>query len=127
MTRSIRMWMHSRSPILAKSGRSGKFAEFAAIGGTGQITIGSPERVADELQALIDETGIDGFNLAYAVTPETFEDFVDLVIPELQRRGVYKTAYAEGSLRNKLFGQGDRLGETHPAHTFGATSRTLAA
>ncbi|AHJ64339.1 Dibenzothiophene sulfone monooxygenase [Granulibacter bethesdensis] len=104
-----------------------EIAEFAAIGGTGPIVIGSPERVADELQAWIEETGIDGFNLAYAVTPETFEDFVDLVIPELQLRGVYKTAYAEGSLRNKLFGQGDRLGETHPAHTFRATSRTLAA
>lgn len=45
------------------------------------------------------ETDVDGFNLAYAVTPETFADFVDLVVPELQRRGCYKLDYPPGTLR----------------------------
>jgi long-chain alkane monooxygenase len=49
--------------------------------------VGSPEEVADELIDWVEATGVDGFNLAYAVTPETFADFVDLVVPELQRRG----------------------------------------
>ena len=44
-----------------------------------------------------------GFNLTRTVTPESFEDFIDLVIPQLQQRGRYKTAYAEGTLREKLF------------------------
>ena len=61
------------------------------------------------------ETGIDGFNLAYTVLPECFEDFVDLVVPELQKRGVYKTAYAPGTLRNKLFEAGDRVPDNHAA------------
>lgn len=62
------------------------------------------------------ETDIDGFNLAYAVTPETFIDIVDLVVPELQRRGVYKVNYAAGTLREKLFGPGRaRLPSNHPA------------
>ncbi len=39
---------------------------------------------------------MDGFNLAYAVTPESFEDVVDLLVPELQKRGVYKTDYRAG-------------------------------
>jgi alkanesulfonate monooxygenase SsuD/methylene tetrahydromethanopterin reductase-like flavin-dependent oxidoreductase (luciferase family) len=34
---------------------------------------------------------VDGFNLAHAATPETFADFVDLVVPELQKRGRYIT------------------------------------
>ena len=64
----------------------------------------------------VDETDIDGFNLAYAVTPESFVDFVDLVVPELQRRGVYKRDYAPGTLREKLFGSGRaRLPANHPA------------
>ena len=39
-------------------------------------------------------------------------------MPELQRRGVYKTAYREGTLREKLFGRGPRLPATHPADAF---------
>jgi alkanesulfonate monooxygenase SsuD/methylene tetrahydromethanopterin reductase-like flavin-dependent oxidoreductase (luciferase family) len=45
-------------------------------------------------------------------------DFIDIVIPELQDRGLYKTAYADGSLRQKLFGQGDRLPGRHAAGVF---------
>jgi alkanesulfonate monooxygenase len=78
--------------------------------------VGSFTEVADELQAWIAETDIDGFNLAYAVTPETFTDFVDLVVPELQRRRVYKRDYGAGTLREKLFGPGRaRLPSNHPA------------
>nr|WP_311138722.1 hypothetical protein [Pseudomonas amygdali] len=39
----------------------------------------------------VEETDVDGFNLAYALTHETFIDAVDLLVPELQKRGVYKT------------------------------------
>jgi hypothetical protein len=49
------------------------------------------------------------------VTPESYEDFIDIVIPELQERGLYKTAYEEGSLRHRIFGQGDRLSVRHTA------------
>ncbi len=92
-----------------------EIAEFGGIGGLGPVVVGSPERVADELQAWVEETDIDGFNLAYAVTPETFADIVDLLVPELQRRGVYKQEYAPGTLREKLFGRGPRLEAPHPA------------
>jgi FMN-dependent oxidoreductase (nitrilotriacetate monooxygenase family) len=90
----------------------------AAIGGLGLTLVGGPRTVADALEAWIAETDVDGFNLAYAVTPETFEDVVRYVIPELQRRGRYKTEYAPGTLRQKLFGRGDRLGAEHPADRF---------
>uniref|UniRef100_UPI002592843C LLM class flavin-dependent oxidoreductase n=1 Tax=uncultured Pseudomonas sp. TaxID=114707 RepID=UPI002592843C len=74
-----------------------------ALGGRYVTLIGDPAQVADELIAWADETGLDGFNLTRTVTPESFEDFIDLVIPQLQARGRYKTAYAGGTLREKLF------------------------
>jgi hypothetical protein len=61
-----------------------------------------------------DEAGIDGFNLVRTIEPEGLAAVVDLVVPELQRRGAYKTEYASGTLRNKLFGKGDRLSADHP-------------
>jgi FMN-dependent oxidoreductase (nitrilotriacetate monooxygenase family) len=84
-----------------------------AIGGLGPFIIGSGSEIADQLQEWVDETDVDGFNLAYAITPGTFEDVVEFVIPELRKRGAYPDEYAPGSLRNKLHGAGDRLPENH--------------
>jgi alkanesulfonate monooxygenase len=89
-------------------------AEHVSIGGIGPVVVGSPATVADQLEAWIDETDLDGFNLAFVVRPETFVDVVDFVVPELQRRGRYKTSYLKGTLREKLFGH-PRLDERHPA------------
>lgn len=85
------------------------------LGGRYPAIVGDAQQVADELQSWIADTGIDGFNLSRTVVPESYEHFIDLVVPELQDRGVYKTAYAEGSLRHKLQGQGDRLPARHAA------------
>jgi FMN-dependent oxidoreductase (nitrilotriacetate monooxygenase family) len=95
-----------------------EIAEFVGIGGMGPIVVGSPHTVADQLISWIEATDLDGFNLAYAVTPETFSDIVELLIPELQRRGVFKTEYRPGTLREKLFGRGPRLETTHPANAY---------
>jgi len=96
----------------------GQAAEHYAFGGASPIVVGAPATVADELQSWIETTGLDGFNLTYTVAPESVRDFVDLVIPELQRRGAYKTAYATGTLREKLFGREPRLMAPHPAASF---------
>ena len=85
-----------------------------ALGGIGPLLCGAPVQVADELEAWVAETDVDGFNLAYALMPGTFADIVDMVVPELQRRGRYKTGYREGTLRRKLFGT-DRLPLDLPA------------
>ena len=89
-------------------------AEHVSIGGIGPVVVGSPTTVANQLEAWIDDTGLDGFNLTYAVRPETFVTVVDLLVPELQRRGRYKRRYADGTLREKLFGHA-RLSAPHPA------------
>lgn len=89
-----------------------------ALGGRYPLAVGSPVEVADELEDWIREGEIDGFNLTRLVTPETYEDFADLVVPELQSRGSFKTEYAPGSLRHKLFGSGDRLPARHAVQAF---------
>ena len=92
-----------------------ELAKWASIGGLGPLFVGSAATVADQLQQWVEATDLDGFNLAYAVAHETFEDVVTHLVPELQRRGVYPTAYREGTLREKLFGAGPYLPDNHPA------------
>ena len=57
---------------------------------------------------------MDGFNITYCVTPGTFTDFIDAVVPELQQRGLVQRDYAPGTLREKLFGRA-HAGAGHPA------------
>ncbi|MDH1010881.1 LLM class flavin-dependent oxidoreductase [Pseudomonas nicosulfuronedens] len=92
-----------------------EIADYCALGGDGPLLVGSPQTVADQLQAWVEETDVDGFNLSSLVAPETFVDIVDLLVPELQARGLFKREYEQGTLRHKLFGQGDRLGASHRA------------
>lgn len=91
--------------------------KFVSIGAMGPVIVGGPETVADELERWIDEADIDGFNVAYAVTPGTFEDFIEFVVPELQRRGRYWNDYDEATtVRERMYGVGQpRVREDHPA------------
>jgi FMN-dependent oxidoreductase (nitrilotriacetate monooxygenase family) len=86
---------------------------------------GTPKEVADAIEAWLDKGGIDGINLRQFLTPGTAEDFIELVVPELRRRGRYRESYQEGeTLRERLFGSGHaRLLPDHP----GARYRDPAA
>lgn len=99
-----------------------------ALGGRYVTLVGAPEQVAKQLIAWIDETGLDGFNLTRTVTPESFEDFIELVIPQLQQRGRYKTAYTEGTLREKLFHTDHpHLAADHPGSAYRFTPAPTGA
>jgi alkanesulfonate monooxygenase SsuD/methylene tetrahydromethanopterin reductase-like flavin-dependent oxidoreductase (luciferase family) len=90
--------------------------------------IGSPSQVADEMIQWIDETGMDGFNLVRTVEPASLESFIDLVVPELQDRGRYKTEYATGTMRKKFFpGGGDHLPPDHHGAGFRRETLNLVA
>ncbi|QFY62832.1 LLM class flavin-dependent oxidoreductase (plasmid) [Rhizobium grahamii] len=80
--------------------------------------VGSAEQVADRLATWVSDGCLDGFNLARTVAPESLRDFVDLVVPVLQERGLFKADYTEGPLRQKLFGGSGRLPSCHPAAAF---------
>ena len=99
------------------------FRDLARANMSGQFLVGAAEQVADTLQSF-GEAGIDGFNLVYSVTPGTFVDFIDGVVPILQQRGLVQRQYEPGPLRQKLFGA-PRLNDRHAgsAYRFGASSR----
>ena len=90
-------------------------AQFGGQVGRSCFLVGSPVQVADEMESWMAEAGVDGFNLQRAGEPQHLADFVDLVVPELQNRGIYKQAYRPGSFRQKLFGGGDAIHASHPA------------
>lgn len=85
-----------------------EIAEYARLGGDGPVIVGSAQTVADQLEAWVDETGVDGFNLAATAVPEAWEQVAELLIPELQRRGRFKREYRAGTLREKLGYPGPR-------------------
>lgn len=89
-------------------------ADFNAFGARAPFIVGNPQEVADELTGWAEAADIDGFNLVRIVSPGSLASFVDLVVPELQTRGVFKSEYREGTLREKIFGEGPRLNARHP-------------
>jgi FMN-dependent oxidoreductase (nitrilotriacetate monooxygenase family) len=102
-------------------------ARFIGLGGRGPVLVGDPGQVADQLDAWQEATGADGFNLAFAVAHESMRDVVELVVPELQRRGRYPTEYAGGTLRSQLLGKGDRLAPQHPGQLVSIVPQQSAA
>jgi alkanesulfonate monooxygenase SsuD/methylene tetrahydromethanopterin reductase-like flavin-dependent oxidoreductase (luciferase family) len=94
-------------------------AETAAIGGLGPVAVGTPDQVADEMERWVREADIDGFNIAYVTTPGTFEDVVDLLVPELRRRGLYPPKREDDgtpplTAREKVYGKGQsRIRDDH--------------
>ena len=80
-------------------------------GGAGhRIVTGTPEQIADAILDWVDKGIADGFNLMPDVLPSGFDDFVDHVVPILQRRGRFRTEYESTTLRG-------HLGLAVPAHT----------
>jgi FMN-dependent oxidoreductase (nitrilotriacetate monooxygenase family) len=82
--------------------------------GTSQLAIGGPATIADHMEAYLEETGADGFNVAAVIQPGTIEAFVEHVVPELQARGRVQREYAPGTLREKLGGATPHLPDDHP-------------
>ncbi|KAK8129058.1 hypothetical protein PG984_010166 [Apiospora sp. TS-2023a] len=97
-------------------------AERASIGGLGPTSVGSPATVADEMERWVREGDIDGFNIGYVTTPGSFEDVVDLLVPELQRRGIYPEIPREDqqlTARERVYGEGQRgLRDDHPGSKY---------
>ena len=78
------------------------FARFSGRGRADNAIVGGPKEVADHLEEMFVTRGCDGFVVSAAYVPGNYADFVDLVIPELQRRGLYHLDYAGATLRENL-------------------------
>ncbi|KAK5992775.1 Dimethyl-sulfide monooxygenase [Cladobotryum mycophilum] len=88
-------------------------AEHVSIGGNGPVIVGTPEQVTDGLETWIREADIDGFNFAYALFPQSFKDIIELLLPELRKRGLFWDDYAvpEGTYRENFY---RKAGQTGP-------------
>jgi FMN-dependent oxidoreductase (nitrilotriacetate monooxygenase family) len=97
-----------RDRVVASSGkRNPTLRDFVEITGRGTIRefpvfCGTPKRVADEMQAWLEGGACDGFVLAATHMPGTYEEFVRLIVPELQRRGVFRKEFTGTTLRENL-------------------------
>jgi FMN-dependent oxidoreductase (nitrilotriacetate monooxygenase family) len=81
-------------------------------GGRGHFTVvGTPVQIADQMQEWFEHEGADGFNIMPHSLPLGLDDFAHLVVPELQRRGLVRTAYTGATLR-------EHLGLERPAHRY---------
>jgi FMN-dependent oxidoreductase (nitrilotriacetate monooxygenase family) len=103
---------HLKTMIKIAQDRNLSLRELAmdvAAGGYGHWTVrGTPKQIADQLEERFRGGAADGFNLMPATLPGGLEDFIDLVLPELRRRGLFRTEYDGSTLR-------DHLGLKHPA------------
>jgi FMN-dependent oxidoreductase (nitrilotriacetate monooxygenase family) len=89
------------------------------IGGNGLFACGDPQTVADKVEEWVEALDVDGFLLRQLMSPATVEDFADYLMPELQRRGMYREEYEAATMRENIFGIGrSRVPRTHPAHGF---------
>ncbi|MGF7031668.1 alkanesulfonate monooxygenase SsuD/methylene tetrahydromethanopterin reductase-like flavin-dependent oxidoreductase (luciferase family) [Paenibacillus mucilaginosus] len=90
-------------------------------GGRGHLEVtGTPAEIADELESWFTGGAADGFNIMPPYFPGGLDDFVDLVVPELQRRGLFRTEYEGVTLR-------DRLGLSRPHHPAVRTENKAAS
>ncbi|WP_269456133.1 LLM class flavin-dependent oxidoreductase [Rhizobium quercicola] len=71
-------------------------------GYSGLAFVGTPESVADEMETWIDAEGSDGFNVVFPYLPQGLDDVAHRLVPELQRRGRFRTAYDGTTLRDHL-------------------------
>ena len=91
------------------------------VGGYGGLQmVGTPGEIADTMQEWLETDASDGFNIMFHTVPEGLGDFVDLVVPELQRRGIYRREYEGTTLR-------EHLGLARPANQFFADAPTTRA
>jgi FMN-dependent oxidoreductase (nitrilotriacetate monooxygenase family) len=75
---------------------------YMRTGLTGSARIGTPSDIADAMQEWFEASACDGFNITPATLPGGGQDFVEMVVPELQRRGLFRTEYEGTTLRENL-------------------------
>jgi FMN-dependent oxidoreductase (nitrilotriacetate monooxygenase family) len=84
----------------------------------GALFVGSGRTVADDLEQYAERAGVDGFNIAYHITPGSFTDVAEYLIPELRKRGRARDAGYPGTLRQQIFGGSALLPDDHPGAAF---------
>jgi FMN-dependent oxidoreductase (nitrilotriacetate monooxygenase family) len=82
-----------------------------AAGGAGRYIVGTPEEIVDDLQLWFENGAADGFNICPAILPTGMDDVAQFIVPELQRRGLFRTEYEGTTLRANLGLPDPQLGD----------------
>ncbi len=114
----------ARQDMIVAMGKRGlTIREIGRVLGMSQahrVLYGTPEQMADDMQEWLEADACDGFNLLFAHYPTPIDDFVDLVVPELQRRGIFRREYEGPTLR-------ENLGIPRPGNIFSGAAAARAA
>ncbi|URI06141.1 LLM class flavin-dependent oxidoreductase [Aquincola tertiaricarbonis] len=99
--------VNSRAHVVIQLARRERFTvrqlyEYLAGARGHWVVVGTPAQIADQMQDWFEHGAADGFNVMPPVLPQSLDEFVDLVVPELQRRGLFRTAYEGRTLRENL-------------------------
>ena len=97
----------ARQELIVRTAREGnmtlrQIARNTAAGTGHRVLVGTPQYMADWIEQWFREEAADGFNVVCNHYPKPFEDFCTLVVPELQRRGIFRTEYEGKTLRENL-------------------------
>jgi alkanesulfonate monooxygenase SsuD/methylene tetrahydromethanopterin reductase-like flavin-dependent oxidoreductase (luciferase family) len=95
----------SRERVVALASRENLTVRQLAqrLGGySGLAFVGTPQTIADSMEEWLVTEACDGFNVMFPFLPEGLDDFVDKVVPELQRRGIFRREYEGRTLRENL-------------------------
>ena len=97
----------ARQALVVKTARDNnmtlrQIARHTAAGTGHRVLVGTPQYMADEIETWLKEEAVDGFNIVCNHYPKPFEDFCTEVVPELQRRGIFRTEYEGTTLRENL-------------------------
>lgn len=117
--------INSRAHVVIELARRERFTvrqlyEYLAGARGHWVVVGTPQTIADRMQEWFEGGAADGFNVMPPVLPQSLDEFVDLVVPELQRRGLFGTAYEGRTLR-------ENLGLQRPASRYAAAAHSRAA
>ena len=99
--------VNSRAHVVIELARRERFTlrqlyEYLAGARGHWVVVGTPQTIADQMQEWFENGAADGFNVMPPVLPQSLNEFVDLVVPELQARGLFRTAYEGTTLRENL-------------------------
>jgi FMN-dependent oxidoreductase (nitrilotriacetate monooxygenase family) len=94
---------------------------FRRTGINGSVFVGDPHEVADQIEEFVQQTGADGFLIQPHMTPDTYDDLIELLLPVLRERGLARDDYQGSTLRERLFGEGNtHLPADHRGYAFRA-------
>ncbi|CDO93561.1 unnamed protein product [Kluyveromyces dobzhanskii CBS 2104] len=119
ITSAVQKWKEAAPDV--KKWTKNAIVDDVLVAGYGPLFVGTAEQVAQKIEDWVEYSDVDGFNFTYTQSPQSFEDIVEYLLPELRKRGLLPEDYPEPldgkilTYREQLFG--DRfLDRTHPAH-----------